>query len=239
MAARSSERSRTSRKGGGTSPAAMRSARPSTSAVLPTPASPTTIGLFCRRRIRMSTTSRISRSRPCTGSMLPALACAVRSVVNLSSAVSPRFGDAGSGATPAAAVAGSSAATESASSDEPRVSSPKRWTIAVASRARNAPDASARSRRSSGASSMPCRRCAVRMRALPKTRLALIQPRSMASSRSRLKSRREERARRRPSSARCTPATSSSRPTPSRSSTSGTSHPSVRIHIASQWIGSM
>ena len=49
---------------GGTSPAAMRSAKPSTTAVFPTPASPVRIGLFCRRRIRISMTWRISMSRP-------------------------------------------------------------------------------------------------------------------------------------------------------------------------------
>ena len=49
---------------GGTSPRAIRSAKPSTTAVLPTPASPVRIGLFWRRRIRMSTIWRISSSRP-------------------------------------------------------------------------------------------------------------------------------------------------------------------------------
>jgi hypothetical protein len=44
--ARSSERSDTFLSGGGTSPSAMRRAKPSTTAVLPTPASPTRIGLF-------------------------------------------------------------------------------------------------------------------------------------------------------------------------------------------------
>ncbi len=79
---RSSVRNVTSRSAGGTSPAAMRSARPSTTAVLPTPASPVRIGLFCRRRVRMSTICLISKSRPRIGSILPALACAVRSIVN-------------------------------------------------------------------------------------------------------------------------------------------------------------
>ena len=59
------------RSDGGTSPAAIRSANPSTTAVLPTPASPVRIGLFCRRRIRMSITWRISASRPMTGSISP------------------------------------------------------------------------------------------------------------------------------------------------------------------------
>ena len=39
----------TFRSGGGTSPRATRRANPSTTAVLPTPASPTRIGLFWRR----------------------------------------------------------------------------------------------------------------------------------------------------------------------------------------------
>ena len=86
---RSSVRRVTSRSAGGTSPAAMRSARPSTTAVLPTPASPVRIGLFCRRRVRMSTIWRISKSRPRIGSILPALACAVRSMVNWSRAPDP------------------------------------------------------------------------------------------------------------------------------------------------------
>ncbi len=46
-------------------------AKPSTTAVLPTPASPTRIGLFWRRRSRMSTTWRISASRPTIVSILP------------------------------------------------------------------------------------------------------------------------------------------------------------------------
>ncbi len=66
--------------GGGTSPFARRSANPSTTAVLPTPASPVRIGLFCRRRIRMSTICRISSSRPLTGSISPLRARSVRSV---------------------------------------------------------------------------------------------------------------------------------------------------------------
>ena len=71
---------------GGTSPWAIRSARPSTTAVLPTPASPVRIGLFWRRRIRMSTIWRISASRPMTGSISPFLARSVRLIVNWSRA---------------------------------------------------------------------------------------------------------------------------------------------------------
>jgi len=75
----SSISSETSRNCGGTSPRARRSAKPSTTAVLPTPASPVRIGLFWRRRIRMSTIWRISSSRPATGSISPWRARSVRS----------------------------------------------------------------------------------------------------------------------------------------------------------------
>ena len=61
----------------GTSPAAIRRASPSTTAVLPTPASPTRIGLFLRRRDSTSITWRISRSRPKMGSMAPSRAFCV------------------------------------------------------------------------------------------------------------------------------------------------------------------
>ncbi|MPN13686.1 hypothetical protein SDC9_161010 [bioreactor metagenome] len=55
----------------GTSPLTMRSARPSTMAVLPTPGSPISTGLFLVRRDRIWITRRISSSRPITGSSLP------------------------------------------------------------------------------------------------------------------------------------------------------------------------
>jgi hypothetical protein len=58
----------------GTSPLAMRSARPSTIAVLPTPGSPISAGLFLVRRARIWTVRRISSSRPITGSSLPSRA---------------------------------------------------------------------------------------------------------------------------------------------------------------------
>ena len=79
----------TPRSGGGTSPAAMRCAKPSTTAVLPTPASPVRIGLFCRRRISTSMIWRISSSRPRIGSISPDAALAVRSCEKRSSAVVP------------------------------------------------------------------------------------------------------------------------------------------------------
>ena len=70
----------------GTLPSTMRSAKPSTRAVLPTPGSPTNMGLFLRRRLRISTICRISLSRPNTGSISPARARAVTSIVNCASA---------------------------------------------------------------------------------------------------------------------------------------------------------
>src|SRR6266850_2096711 len=76
----------TSRNCGGTSPDTIRSANPSTTAVLPTPASPVRIGLFCRRRMSTSTTCRISSSRPTIGSISPLRALSVRSTENFARA---------------------------------------------------------------------------------------------------------------------------------------------------------
>ena len=53
---RSSARMRLSARNDGTSPSAMRCARPSTMAVLPTPGSPISTGLFLVRRQRIWTT---------------------------------------------------------------------------------------------------------------------------------------------------------------------------------------
>jgi hypothetical protein len=55
----------------GTSPLTMRSARPSAIAVLPTPGSPISTGLFLVRRDSTWMVRRISSSRPITGSSLP------------------------------------------------------------------------------------------------------------------------------------------------------------------------
>ncbi len=70
----------------GTSPLTMRCARPSTMAVLPTPGSPISTGLFLVRRCRIWIARRISSSRPMTGSSLPMRACSVRSMVYFLSA---------------------------------------------------------------------------------------------------------------------------------------------------------
>mmetsp|Transcript_19242 Transcript_19242/g.48689 ORF Transcript_19242/g.48689 Transcript_19242/m.48689 type:complete len:230 (-) Transcript_19242:857-1546(-) len=64
----------------GTSPDTMRCARPSTMAVLPTPGSPMSTGLFLVRRDSTLTTREISSSRPITGSSLPSMACCTTSV---------------------------------------------------------------------------------------------------------------------------------------------------------------
>ena len=85
----SSACSRTPRSAGGTRPATSACAKPSTTAVLPTPASPVRIGLFWRRRISTSMIWRISSSRPTIGSILPLSACAVMSMENRPSAVCP------------------------------------------------------------------------------------------------------------------------------------------------------
>ena len=70
----------------GTSPRTMRCARPSTMAVLPTPGSPISTGLFLVLRERMRIARRISSSRPITGSSLPSRAIFTRSRPYFSSA---------------------------------------------------------------------------------------------------------------------------------------------------------
>ncbi|CAM5267249.1 hypothetical protein SCALM49S_01215 [Streptomyces californicus] len=87
IAPRSSETSRLSLRLSGTSPLTMRCASPSTTAVLPTPGSPMSTGLFFVRRESTCTTRRISWSRPMTGSSLPSRAAAVKSVPNFSRAL--------------------------------------------------------------------------------------------------------------------------------------------------------
>src|SRR5271157_3687773 len=65
---RSSARILLSAKNEGTSPSAIRCAKPSTIAVLPTPGSPIKTGLFLVRRQRIWTTRSNSPSRPTSGS---------------------------------------------------------------------------------------------------------------------------------------------------------------------------
>ena len=87
IAPRSSATIRLSRRVSGTSPSTMRWARPSTTAVLPTPGSPMRTGLFLVRRDSTCTTRRISVSRPMTGSSSPPRARSVRSTPYFSSAL--------------------------------------------------------------------------------------------------------------------------------------------------------
>src|ERR1700730_15688124 len=75
----SSAMTRRSRSDSGTSPETIRWASPSTIAVLPTPGSPISTGLFLVRRESTWITRRISSSRPITGSSLPCSAACVRS----------------------------------------------------------------------------------------------------------------------------------------------------------------
>ena len=86
IAARSRATSRLPRSDSGTSPATIRWARPSTTAVLPTPGSPISTGLFLVRLDSTWMTRRISASRPITGSRAPSRACWVRSMPYFSSA---------------------------------------------------------------------------------------------------------------------------------------------------------
>ncbi len=82
---RSSERMRLSARNGGTSLSEIRCARPSTIAVLPTPGSPISTGLFFVRRQRIWITRSTSRSRPTRGSSWPSSAACVRSRLNSAS----------------------------------------------------------------------------------------------------------------------------------------------------------
>ena len=86
ISARSSVMTRFSRKISGTLPLMTSCASPSTMAVLPTPASPSSTGLFLVRRQRTWMTRSISSPRPMTGSMSPFLAISVRSRPNALSA---------------------------------------------------------------------------------------------------------------------------------------------------------
>src|SRR5271154_5830462 len=101
----SSAITRLSRSNSGTSPETIRWARPSTMAVLPTPGSPISTGLFLVRRESTWITRRISSSRPITGSSLPSSAISVRARPNRSSGLSSSSGAAGAaGAAPLAIV---------------------------------------------------------------------------------------------------------------------------------------
>ena len=85
IAERSSDSRRLSISSSGTSAAAIFCASPSATAVLPTPGSPMSTGLFFVRRERICTARAISVSRPITGSSCPMRAIAVRSRANSAS----------------------------------------------------------------------------------------------------------------------------------------------------------
>ena len=87
---RSSPSTRLSARKLGTSPSAMRCARPSTMAVLPTPGSPISTGLFLVRRQRIWITRSSSPSRPTSGSSCPSIAAWVRSRLNSASRLDSR-----------------------------------------------------------------------------------------------------------------------------------------------------
>ena len=70
----------------GTSEPTILCARPSTIAVLPTPASPIRIGLFFVRLVNIWRTLSISSFLPITGSSLPSVASLVKSLPNSSNA---------------------------------------------------------------------------------------------------------------------------------------------------------
>ena len=72
----------------GTSSSRIFSAKPSAMAVLPTPGSPTSSGLFFLRRHSVCITRSISSTRPTTGSIFPVFASDTSSTVNCSSRVS-------------------------------------------------------------------------------------------------------------------------------------------------------
>ncbi|MCY1446979.1 hypothetical protein D9M71_635760 [compost metagenome] len=67
----SNEKTILSFKFSGTSPSTILCAKPSAMAVLPTPGSPISIGLFFVLRVKICNTRRISSSRPITGSSFP------------------------------------------------------------------------------------------------------------------------------------------------------------------------
>src|SRR5690242_4237364 len=79
---RSSPRILLSARNDGTSPSAMRWASPSTIAVLPTPGSPISTGLFLVRRQRICITRSTSPSRPTSGSSWLSMAACVKSREN-------------------------------------------------------------------------------------------------------------------------------------------------------------
>ena len=182
----SSERRLTSLSGGGTSPAAIRCAKPSTTAVLPTPASPVRMGLFCLRRMRMSTIWRISSSRPTMGSISPLLARSVRSTEYFlrASCLPMAAGAMAPLASPGAApppVCEPSLACSADSGEPPTILA--KLSVSCSSLIfSNSPDMDMRALRRLGVLSRPTTRCPVRTCDSPNSRVPKTQPRSTVSA---------------------------------------------------------
>ncbi len=170
---RSRQSSRTLWSASGTLPSTMRRARPSTTAVLPTPGSPTTIGLFLRRRVRMSMIMRISSLRPSTGSISPAAARSVRSMVKLPRLAPAAVGPAEPGPPDAPEAAGASPSTLST---EPATSKANRRRSS--SRGRASSGAKASPANSGAISTSASSRAPERIRLWPKCNELASQPRS-------------------------------------------------------------
>ena len=117
---------------GGTSPATMRCARPSTMAVLPTPGSPMSTGLFFDRRLKITAMRLISPCRPMTGSSFLSRARWVISVPNcLRIAGSATWVSDSAGAL-ASAAAGCSRRAKKASKSA-MISGTERWSVSASS----------------------------------------------------------------------------------------------------------
>ena len=95
----------------------MRWARPSTTAVLPTPGSPTSTGLFFVRRERICMIRSISVSRPTHGSSLPSAASLVRFLPNWSSSLEDFLPSPGAAAEPAPDATGGALAASARSGE--------------------------------------------------------------------------------------------------------------------------
>ncbi len=164
----------------------MRSAKPSTTAVLPTPASPVRIGLFCRRRISTSTIWRISSSRPTIGSISPLRARSVRSTENCFSAsclpiCAGAIAPLASPGVPTEPTCDPSAAPSAASGELARILA-KSSVSASAFTWRNCRLIAYSALRSVGVFRQPSTRWPVRTCASPNISVENTQPRSTASS---------------------------------------------------------
>ena len=117
---------------GGTSPATMRCAKPSTMAVLPTPGSPMSTGLFFDRRLRITAMRLISSCRPMTGSSFLSRARWVISVPNCSRIAGSVVWVSDSTAALASVVAGCSRRVKKASKSA-IISGTERWSVSASS----------------------------------------------------------------------------------------------------------